>query len=83
LARSTWRVKPVARIESFSSAVQLARAGFGHALVPRGVAVAMGVPEDVLLEVPGLERPIGVCARVTTWERPAVRRFVDALRSGS
>jgi DNA-binding transcriptional LysR family regulator len=70
-------LRPVARIESFASAVQLARAGFGHALVPQGIAEAMGAP--AWRELP-LRRPISMLGRPSAWERPAVRRLVEALR---
>ncbi len=79
-SRAAWRVEVVARIESFGSAVQLARAGFGHAVVPLGVALGVGVPRDVLVPLPGVARPIVACARPSAWERPAVRRFVEAVR---
>ena len=64
-------------IESFSAAVQLARAGFGHALVPVGIAVALGVQGWV--PVPGLARPIVGVARPSVWARAAFRPFVAAL----
>jgi DNA-binding transcriptional LysR family regulator len=83
-ARGPWRVEVVARIESFGSAVQMARAGFGHALVPVGIARSLGVPDAVLVPLPGgIARPVVVCARPSGWERPAVRRFGEAVVAAS
>lgn len=70
------------RLESFTALVQIARAGFGHALVPRGVAEAMGVPADAVLRLPELSRPIAAVARRTTLEHPAVVALVRALQRG-
>lgn len=76
-----WELLPTQRIESFSAAVQLARAGFGPALVPEGIARSMG--EAALTPLPGLARPIALVSRATTLDRPGVRRFVDStLRLG-
>lgn len=80
LLRHPWQLQADGRIESFSSAVQLARAGFGPALVPQGIAAAMGVPPGSQVVVPGLARPIGVVATPTALARPAVARFVAALQ---
>jgi DNA-binding transcriptional LysR family regulator len=69
------------RVESFACLVQLARAGLGHALVPRGIALAMGIPDGALLRLPGpgLWRPVSLVARKTTLQRPAVEAFRSAL----
>lgn len=74
-------VSVVGRIESFVSAVQLARAGFGNALVPVGIADALGAPPTACRELP-LQRPVSALARPGGWERPAVRRLAEALRAG-
>jgi len=79
LPRHPWPIVPQGRIESFASAVQLARAGFGPALVPRGIAAAMGVPTAQQVVVPGLSRPIGVVATPTALARPVVAAFVAEL----
>jgi DNA-binding transcriptional LysR family regulator len=75
-------VDVVGRLESFTALVGLARAGFGHALVPRGTADAMGVPADVLVPLPGIERPIGAIGRASILDRPAVRELLARLQSG-
>jgi DNA-binding transcriptional LysR family regulator len=69
------------RLESFTALVQVARAGFAHALVPIGVARDLGVLADRLVPVPGLHRPIAVVGRRSAFSRPAVRRFLGALRA--
>ncbi len=83
LARHPWPIRPTRRIESFSAAVQLARAGFGPALVPEGLARAMGVPATAAVVVPGLRRPLVAVYETSAGDRPAVRRFVDALRGAA
>lgn len=68
-------------IQSFASVLQLARAGFGHALVPIGVARAFGLSarEWVSVPRPGLVRSISIYARKRTLSRPIVDAFVNAL----
>jgi DNA-binding transcriptional LysR family regulator len=61
--------------------VQLARAGFASALVPRGVARELGVPADRLVPLPGLTRPIAAVARRSTLEAPAVRSLLALLET--
>lgn len=79
-ARGGWRVEVVGRIESFSSAVQLARAGFGNALVPVGIARSMGVMDEDVVPLPGgAARPVVLCARASAWDRPGVRRLGEAV----
>lgn len=70
-------------LQSFSCIVQLARCGFGHALVPIGVARAAGVPESklVALPAPGLSRPVSVVGRTRVFAQPIVQTFLSALRS--
>ncbi len=79
LSRHAWPLRPLGRIESFSSAVQLARAGFGPALVPAGIARAMGVRPDQAIAVPGLKRPLAAVFTHTAQRRPAVSGFLAAL----
>ena len=73
-------VRVEGRLESAAALVQVARAGFAHALVPRGTALALGVPSDSLVALPGLGRPIGVIGRKATLAAPAVARLVSVLR---
>lgn len=74
--RGPVRVEVVGRVESFVALVQLARVGFGNALVPEGIARALGAE---LVPLPGLARPLVALARPSGWERPAVRAVVAGL----
>ena len=69
-------------LQSFTCIVQMARSGFGHGLVPLGVARAMGVPEDRIYHFsnPVLTRPICLIGRSSTLARPLVDSFARALR---
>ncbi len=69
------------RLESAAALVQVARAGFAHALVPRGTALALGVPPEALVALPGLARPVGVIGRHHTLAGASVARLVGVLRS--
>lgn len=68
-------------IESFSSVVQLAKAGFGHGLAPVGVASALGLSSGQWMRLPGesLYRGVSYVARVSTMARPTLRAFFEAL----
>jgi DNA-binding transcriptional LysR family regulator len=73
------RIEVMQRLESFAGIVQMARAGFGHGLVPEGIARALGVSDSRLISLPrpGLARPVHLLARQRTWERP----LADALHA--
>ncbi len=75
------RIEVVQRLESFAGIVQMARAGFGHGLVPEGIARAMGVSAKRLIPLPrpGLTRPVHLLARRRTWERPLADAFHASL----
>jgi DNA-binding transcriptional LysR family regulator len=77
--RAGFAIEVTGRLESFTALVQVARAGFAHALVPRGVARDLGVPGDRLIAIPGLSRPIAAVGRRSTFERKAVRALLGAL----
>jgi len=70
-----------AEVESFACLVAMAREGLGHALVPAGIARAMGVGdgETVRLPPPGLSRPVSFVARKSALARPGVAAFREAL----
>ncbi len=70
-------VEPIGRVESFSTLVQLARNGFGPALVPLGIAEAMGAESRPFHD---LSRPIALAGRPGVLARPDVARLRDALR---
>lgn len=79
-----WKIKVEVEetLQSFTCIVQMARSGFGHGLVPAGVAKAMGIrPKDMLsLPAPGLTRPISLVGRGTTLALPLVQSFQQGLR---
>jgi DNA-binding transcriptional LysR family regulator len=69
-------------LESFFSVAQMAIAGFGHGLVPIGVARTLKVPEDCMinLEKSGLTRPVRFVARKSTYALPIVENFYQSLK---
>ena len=69
------------RLQSFSAIAEMARAGFGHGLVPSGVANALGIqPKQVLLlPSPGIHVPVSLVGRRSTLARPLVQTFYQAL----
>jgi len=70
-------VEPIGRVESFSTLVQLARNGFGPALVPLGIARAMGADSQPFHD---LSRPIALAGRAGVLARPDVAPLLGALR---
>ncbi len=64
-------------LESFFSVAQMALAGFGHGLVPAGVARTLGVnmKKVIPLDSEGLYRPVRFVARKTMFSRPLVQTF--------
>lgn len=69
-------------LESFTAIAQLARAGFGHALVPFGVATALGLGKRaLLLPGPGLMRELTLIGRRSVLAQPRVARAIPALRA--
>ena len=68
-------------LESFFSVAQMALAGFGHGLVPIGVARTLGAPAGQLIRLgrQGLNRPVRFVARKSMFSRPLVQRFYRAV----
>lgn len=69
-------------LESFFSTAQMAIAGFGHGLVPHGVARTLGVAGEAMIHLgaQGLNRPVRFVARKSMYSRPLVQSFYTALR---
>ena len=69
-------------LQSFAGIAQMARCGFGHGLVPLGIARSLGISDRGLIRFPdpGLSRPIALVGRSTTFARPIVRSFHSILR---
>ena len=81
LRANGFTLEVTSELESFAAVVQLARAGFGPALVPWPLAHALGVkPAHArALPAPGLHRPVSLVGRKSALSRPAVVAFRDAL----
>ncbi|XOV90295.1 MAG: LysR family transcriptional regulator [Pseudomonadota bacterium] len=75
------RIRREVSLESFFSVAQMAIAGFGHGLVPLGVARTLKVPDEVLVNLgaEGLNRPVRFVARKSTYALPMVRGFYRSL----
>ena len=68
-------------MESFFAVGQMAIQGFGHGLVPRGVAVTLGIAEELLIDLgkEGMNRPVRFVARKSMFARPLIQNFHEAL----
>ncbi|MEQ8692393.1 MAG: LysR family transcriptional regulator [Pseudomonadales bacterium] len=68
-------------LESFFSVAQMAIAGFGHGLVPQGVARTLGVAQKHLIPLAdaGLTRPVRFVARKSMFAQELVRSFYDEV----
>lgn len=78
---SKLRIRREAALESFFSVAQMAIAGFGHGMVPIGVAKTLKVPEQCMinLDEKGLHRPVRFVARKSTYSLPIVANFYQLL----
>jgi DNA-binding transcriptional LysR family regulator len=68
-------------LESFFAVAQMALAGFGHGLVPVGVARTLAVPMEQILELDksGLTRPVRFVARKSMFSQELVRSFYNEV----
>ncbi|MFW6092487.1 MAG: LysR family transcriptional regulator [Pseudomonadota bacterium] len=68
-------------LESFFCVAQMALAGFGHGLVPEGVARTLGVTDAqwIGLRHTGLHRPVRFVARKSMFSQPLVQDFYAAV----
>lgn len=75
------RIKREVALESFFSVGQMAVAGFGHGMVPVGVAKTLKVPEKCLINLgeQGLHRPVRFVARKSTYALPVVAQFYQSI----
>lgn len=80
IQRRNLPISVVGRLESFTALVQVARAGLASALVPLGVAKAMGVDAPIPV---ALSRPIALFGRRTTLARSEVQRLAQAIKAGT
>ncbi|MFZ3230569.1 MAG: LysR family transcriptional regulator [Pseudobdellovibrio sp.] len=71
-------------VESFSAIVQMVQEGFGHGLVPIGVALTMGAPKKAIhLLLPGIRREIKLISRKNISLLPAIQSFQRSLKETS
>lgn len=71
-------------VESFAAIVQMVKEGFGHGLVPLGVALTMGAPKkSIHLMIPNIKREIKLICRKNISQLPIVQSFIKALKSTS
>ncbi len=70
-----------ASLESFFAVAQMALAGFGHGLVPAGVARTLGVKPERWIDLTeaGLTRPVRFVARKSMFSQPLVQNFYEAV----
>lgn len=68
-------------LESFFSVAQMAIADFGHGLIPLGVANALSIePENLInLGPKGLNRPVRFVARKSMYSRMLVQGFYESI----
>jgi DNA-binding transcriptional LysR family regulator len=66
-------------VESFGAALQMARAGFGDALVPLGIAREAGIDRRCFRVLPGVERPVSLFTRKTIYLLEEFQRLQETL----
>jgi len=78
---SRLKLEPRWPVESSFAAARLALSGWGHALVPKGVAVALGALDCSLdLGVEGLSRPATLVCRKQVYLQAKDRGLIEVLR---
>jgi DNA-binding transcriptional LysR family regulator len=77
------RLRRRTSLESFFTVAQMAISGFGHGLVPAGVARTLGVAEARLVHLgaAGLNRPVRFVARKSMFSRPLIQSLFDAVHA--
>lgn len=73
-------------LESFAAVVQLARAGYAHALAPQGIVDALGVPRAAQIPLSTskgekLTRPISLVGGAATLAQARIESFVEFLKA--
>jgi len=82
-AMQNLNLRRVSSLESFFSVAQMAIAGFGHGLVPVGVARTLAVPDKKLFKLSGsrLTRPVRFVARKSIFSQELVKSFYAEVTS--
>lgn len=71
----------IVHVESFAAIVQMVKEGFGHGLVPMGIAQTMQLPrKDILLLSPGIRRQIKLISRKNIAQLPVIEEFQKLLK---
>ena len=75
------KLKRSVSLESFFGVAQMALAGFGHGLVPEGVARTLGVTASrfIALDEAGLNRPVRFVARKSMFSQPLIQNFYQSV----
>ncbi len=74
----------VTSVESFAAIVQMVQEGFGHGLVPIGVALTMGAPKKAIqLLIPSIRREIKLISRKSISLLPEIQSFQRSLKETS
>lgn len=74
-------LEPKWPVESSFAAARLALSGWGHALVPQGVAEALGAGESSLnLGPENLHRPATLVCRKQVYQQPNSRRLIELIK---
>src|SRR5271169_2246599 len=66
-------------VESFGAALQMARAGFGNALVPLGLVIEMGVHRASCRRLAGVRRSVSLLTRKTIYQTDSFRRLLGRM----
>lgn len=68
-------------IESFAAIIQMVKEGFGHGLVPLGIAQTMQLnKKDILILAPNIKRQIKLISRKNIAQLPAIEEFQKLLK---
>ncbi len=75
------KLRRLESLESFFTVAQMALAGFGHGLVPAGVAKTLGVAASkvIRLDQAGMNRPVRFVARKSMFSQPLVQNFYNSV----
>ncbi len=75
------KLRRLVSLQSFFTVAQMALAGFGHGLVPAGVAKTLGVARSkvIPLDQEGLNRPVRFVARKSMFSQPLVQSFYQSV----
>lgn len=75
-------LNPTKTFDNFLGVTHMAKAGFGHGLVPTAVAKAFNIPRKslIVLQNPSVSYPVSLIGRSSTFSRQIVQDFEGSLR---